>query len=367
LAEKATFPKELNVRRYDGNKLLAHEPHFQEQVKERYGAPFWGMHRVDLQNAMVNRCSELNVEIRLGCKVASVDFANAAVTISETGERVKGDVILCADGLWSSTRSEFLGQPSPPLLTGDLAYRIVITTSSLVGPDASELRKFIQDQPQVNFWIGPKMHVVAYTMRAGSTYNIVLLCPDDLPPGIAKTDGDLAEMNALFADWDPILRKFLAQVKTVAKWKLFHLEPLSHWGNSEGTFLMLGDSCHPMLPYLAQGANSSLEDGAVVGWLLGRVSAEPGERRVQLPRMREMYEKLRKGRGENIARETWGQREDFHMCDGEAQRERDRLLMEGVKEGRTYPSRWTCGIRQRWLWGYDAYKEVEEAYRKDIF
>lgn len=67
-----------------------------------------------------------------------------------------------------------------------------------------------------------------------------------------------------------------------------------------------GDACHPMLPYLAQGANSSLEDGAVLGHLLGFMKTK-----VQLPQILRLYEGLRKSRGEAIVRETFKQVRTF--------------------------------------------------------
>ncbi|CAG8953412.1 hypothetical protein HYFRA_00010161 [Hymenoscyphus fraxineus] len=321
----ATFPTTLNVRRYDGTKILSTTENFQDQISERYDAPFWGMHRSDLQRAMVDRCKELGVTFRLSSRVTSVDFENAEVTI-EGGEKVQGDVVLCTDGLWSTTRSQFLGTPSPAILTGDLAYRIVIETSQLTGSDAEELRKFITDS-HVNFWVGPETHVVAYTMRAGAIYNIVLLCPDTLPSHVRKSDGDVQEMKDLFHGWDPLLRRFLDQVKQVAKWKLMYHPPLPEWCNESGTFWMAGDACHPMLPYLAQGANSSLEDGAVAGFLLGKVGREKkGE---QLGKAARMYQELRKGRGERIQAETFRQRGDFHMADGKEQEVRDEIFARG--------------------------------------
>ncbi|PBP17090.1 FAD dependent oxidoreductase [Diplocarpon rosae] len=367
LAPQATFPTTLSVHRYDGTKLLAREDDFQKKIDAKYHAPFWGMHRVDLQRAMIARCKELGVTIRLGCKVTSVDFDLASVKLPD-GEVIEGSVIICADGLWSSTRSQFLKKSTPAILTGDLAYRIVINTADLTGPDAAELQSFIRDST-VNFWIGPQTHVVAYTMRAGEVYNIVLLCPDNLPAEVSKADGDVEEMKKLFVGWDPILRKFLDQVKGVAKWKLMWLDTLPEWANEQGTFLMLGDSCHPMLPYLAQGANSSLEDGAVVGYLLGQVKGEGEQRAEQLKKAAKMYQDLRKERGEGIRRETFKQREDFHLPDGERQEERDRLMesMLGGELQPDFPSRWTCPRVQPWLYGYDAYREVEEAFKKNPF
>jgi salicylate hydroxylase len=188
-----------------------------------------------------------------------------------------------------------------------------------------------------------------------------------LPPSVTKTEGALNEMKSLFVGWDPILRKFLDQVKGVAKWKLMWLDTLPEWANSKGTFLMAGDCCHPMLPYLAQGANSSLEDGAVLGYLLGKVSAETkGE---QLPKVAKLYQQLRKERGETIQRETFKQREDFHLPDGPEQEKRDELMtgMVGGELKADFPSRWTCPRVQMWLYGYDSYKEVEQAFKANPF
>jgi len=86
--------------------------------------------------------------------------------------------------------------------------------------------------------------------------NIVLLVPDDLPQDTAKAEGDLGEMTKLFEGWDPLLTKFLSNVKKVDKWRLMYLQLDEPWSSKQGTFVMAGDSCHPILPYMAQGANS---------------------------------------------------------------------------------------------------------------
>ena len=366
---QATSHKSLTVRRFDGTKILAHEPYFQDKILSRYQAPFWGMHRVDLQRTLVARCEEIGVQIHYHSRVIFVDFDNAEVEIESTdGKKVKGDAVICADGIWSATRSQFLANSRPAKPTGDLAYRIVIDVSDLSGPDAPELRKFIQDEG-TNFWIGPGSHAVAYAMRAATVYNIVLLCPDDLPEGITKSGGNLLEMKKLFEQWDPLLQKFLNQVKTTAKWRLTYLDAneVPEWANAKGTFIMVGDSCHAMLPYLAQGANTSLEDGAVLGYLLGKVSQGSKER--QLPRVAKSYRDLRKGRVEMIQREAFGQRGDFHLEDGPEQQARDELMTEMLHgEVRAdFPSRWTCPKVQNWLYGYDAYHAVEQSFKTNPF
>lgn len=119
-----------------------------------------------------------------------------------------------------------------------------------------------------------------------------------------------------------------------------------------------------MLPYLAQGANSAVEDGAVLGLLLGRMQSK-----AELPQALKLYERLRKTRGEAIVKETFRQRESFHMHDGPEQEARDRVFLSqlGKELKGPFPSRWTCPEVQPWLYGYDAYKEVDDALKRDPF
>ncbi|KAK3940746.1 hypothetical protein QBC46DRAFT_287701 [Diplogelasinospora grovesii] len=369
LRSQASIPTSLSVQRYDGTKLLAHEPNFQESMMQRYGHGFWDLHRGDLQRAMANRCLSLGATLQLNSRATSVDFDTATVTLSD-GRVVEGDVVLLTDGLWSTIRSQFVGKPTPAILTGDLAYRITLSLDDLSGPDAEFLTEFVKT-PRVNFWVGPNTHAVGYSISAYTIYNLVFLCPDDLPLEVTKQEGDLNEMRELFKDWDPLLQKFLGQLKTgVHKWKLMWLESLPKWANEEGTFYMAGDCCHPMLPYLAQGANSSLEDGAVLGHLLGKVNKkDQNGRKEQLKRVAEIYQKLRMERGRQIQLETFKQRDDFHMEDGEQQEKRDELMMSqlGKELKGAFPSRWTCPEIQPFLYGYDAYKEAERAYQENPF
>ncbi|KAI9682580.1 MAG: hypothetical protein M1822_006878 [Bathelium mastoideum] len=124
-----------------------------------------------------------------------------------------------------------------------------------------------------------------------------------------------------------------------------------------------------MLPYLAQGANSSLEDGAVLGRLLGYVTHS-----ADVPRATKLYEDLRKERSRTIALETFKQRQAFHIPDGVEQRQRDAIFAIAMVSGPTpaFSSRWyaeetpplsglTCPTFQPWLYGYDAYADADRA------
>ncbi len=236
----SAIPKTITVHRYADGEVLAFEDEFDANLRRKYGEPFLDIHRADLQRLLYGRARELGVEVSLGQKVRSVSHhGDHPEVLLESGESLPCDLVVGADGLWSRCRESLLGCSDEPLPTGDLAYRIVLNADDLDDP---ELRKWVTN-PAVHFWIGPHSHVVGYSVRGGSMYNIVLLCPDNLPKGIAREAGSVDEMRALFENWDPILTRFLDCVKSVDKWKLMHRPDMERWTNKKSNFVLTGDAC----------------------------------------------------------------------------------------------------------------------------
>lgn len=204
LWREAPEPKTLTVHRYTGD-VLAHDAFFDKHIRQRYGAPFVDVHRVDLQQALYARAKELGIVVVLAERVKSILDARDAETstatvLTESGKTYTADLVVAADGLWSRCRECLLNRKDEPLPTGDLAYRIVLHIDQISDP---KLRAFVQN-PQVHFWIGPGAHVVSYSMRGGNMINIVLLVPDNLPPGVSREAGSVEEMRGLFKGWDPV-------------------------------------------------------------------------------------------------------------------------------------------------------------------
>ncbi|KAL8960910.1 MAG: hypothetical protein Q9193_002463, partial [Seirophora villosa] len=232
LASKAAVPETLSIIRYDGSKVLAHRDHYNEELAARYGEPIWCLHRVDLQKALAARAENLGVRLLFESQVCSVDYERPAVTC-ENGHTAEGDLVIAADGLWSQTRSSFLGQQYIPQPSGDLAYRIVLMVDEVEGEQG--LCDFITN-PAVRIWMGPGAHAVSYSILNGRMLNIVLLVPDDLPQDVSKARGNLEEMAKLFEGWDPLLTKFLSYVRKVDKWRLMYLHNDERWTSKQGTF-----------------------------------------------------------------------------------------------------------------------------------
>lgn len=198
LWDAASEPTILTVHRYSG-PVLARELFFDEKMRAKYNAPFVDLHRVDLQRALYDRAKDLNVDLHLNERVENVDPIGPSLT-TKSGNKYSADLVIGADGLWSRTRECFLGTADQPKPTGDLAYRIVLSIDQIEDP---ALQSWISN-PEVHFWIGPGCHAVGYSLKGGKMYNLVLLVPDDLPPGVAKQPGNVEEMKELFEGWDPM-------------------------------------------------------------------------------------------------------------------------------------------------------------------
>lgn len=198
LWELAAEPTKVTVHRYSGG-VLAHKAAFDKDMRAKYNAPFVDLHRVDLQQSLFARAKDLGVTFHLGERIENIDFGRTVVR-SVAGKEFKGDLIIAADGLWSQCREAYVGKKDEPLPTGDLAYRIVLTVDQISDPD---LKAWVQN-PEVHFWIGPGAHAVGYSLRDGQMYNIVLLVPDNLPPGVSRQSGSVEEMKELFVGWDPM-------------------------------------------------------------------------------------------------------------------------------------------------------------------
>ena len=64
----------MAVRRYSDGKILSRTDNFDADMRRKYNAPFCDLHRVDLQVALYDRAKQLGVKVRLGARVADVDF-----------------------------------------------------------------------------------------------------------------------------------------------------------------------------------------------------------------------------------------------------------------------------------------------------
>jgi len=244
---------------------------------DRYGAPYWVIHRADLQKALIEAiAAEPQITLTLGAKVDdfTIEAIGVRATINHRSARraeadCNGAALIGADGLWSRLRA-LLGDSTAPRFASRTAFRAIVPATQL-SPQERE--------PVVNLWIGPDGHLVHYAVRAGTAVNIVAVAGDRWQSAAWSTGAERDELIERFPApaWAPAARELLAVPECWQKWALCDRIPTTLWGR--GPVTLLGDAAHPTLPFLAQGAAMAIEDAAVLARELVR---SPGDRNAAL-------------------------------------------------------------------------------------
>lgn len=201
-------------------------------------------HRADFLGALAQEAVRLGVLIRFNSTVTKIDFSKPAIELLGHGE-TEYDVIFGADGQKSFCRDTLLGYPDPPEFSGDLAYRIVIPVNEM--EHDNELAGLLESF-DISCWMGPHAHVVCYQLK--KLFNVVLIAPDSSPVTLDGAKTDIQEIEALFGDWDPQLRRLFRLAKGVLKRRLWSSLEMSTWSHPSGAFALIGDACHCSTPHL---------------------------------------------------------------------------------------------------------------------
>jgi salicylate hydroxylase len=260
---------ELTVRIARTGEVLA-RARLGGATQERYGAPYWFIHRADLQTALRDAAAASSaIELRLGTRVDDFVLMNDGIAITaRQGMQVleaHGLVLICADGLWSSLRKR-LGPLREPRFAGHTAWRSLV-------PTAAAPTEF--SQPAVNLWIGRNAHLVHYPVKGGALINVVAIARASWKePGwhVAALRSEVLDRFSP-KQWHMSARALLGAAEHWHKWALFDCAAFASWGRGPAT--LLGDAAHPILPYLAQGAAMAIEDAAVLGQCLVRSGNDP--------------------------------------------------------------------------------------------
>lgn len=280
LKANVVAPRAIRVRSARSGRDIACLP--VARAEEYYGAPYWVIHRADLQAALLSAAEDHpDIDLQLGTRVEEFAAHPNGVTVAYSCEGKSGDAtgigLIGADGLWSAVRARLWGKAEPRLV-GRTAWRTLIATDD-VPPEFRE--------PVVHLWIGPDGHIVLYPVRSGRALNIVAITTDNWTGRGWSTGSDRDELLSRFPAplWTKQALNLLALPERWLKWALYDRPPLPRWGR--GAVTLLGDAAHPMVPFLAQGAAMAIEDAAVLSdVLVQRVDVAAAMRRYEARRRR---------------------------------------------------------------------------------
>jgi salicylate hydroxylase len=242
-----------------------------DAATSRAGAPYWVVHRADLQGALQAAVNDNpDIELRLGCQFEDLaPHARGLTVVQRHGMTRSQDLALAlvgADGIWSAVRHHLFPEVQPQF-SGLIAWRGTLEATQLPREYTSR---------RVQLWMGPNAHLVAYPISGARRINVVAVVPGTWNRPGWSAPGDANELKDAFASsrWPGPARMMIGAVDEWRKWALFTVPEGGEW--TKGTVALLGDAVHAMLPFAAQGAGMAIEDAAVLAKCLGATQNEGG-------------------------------------------------------------------------------------------
>ncbi len=231
-------------------------------AEEQYGAPQVTIHRADILAALAEQFPIGNIQFDKRLKTLTQN--NAGVTLQfEDGSEATFDVVVGADGIHSRVRSALFGEEKPRF-TGVVSFRSVVPTERV---------KHVPEIEAFTKWWGPnpQSQIVTFPLNQGrETFVFATTGQDSWHEESWTSEGDVNELRGFYKDFHGDARALLEACDSTLKSALYERDPLPQW--SVGTVTLLGDACHPMLPFMAQGAGMAIEDAVVLGRALADAS-----------------------------------------------------------------------------------------------
>lgn len=301
LMPACTVPDTLEIRNASNGNRTFERP-LADAVEAEFGAPYLCVHRADLQALLVKHVeADPNIELHLDTHCADlIEQAGGIRAIARTAggatRHFQGDVLIGADGIKSMVREHLFG-PEKPRFTGCVAWRALIPVEKIGDIGVRNISAI---------WMGPKAHFVHYMVRGGKMLNFVAVVEQNGWEVESWTEpGRKEELVAAFKGWRHPVEAIVSAADPTScyKWALFDRKPMPIW--SKGRITLLGDACHPTLPFLAQGACMAIEDAAVLTHCLTAAGsvAEAFSR----------YELARHDRTAEIQETSWKNKTLYHL------------------------------------------------------
>lgn len=327
LKSVAAVPDGISVMNLASGKLLTRLP-LGAWVAARYGSPYWTVHRHDLHAVLLEHATaNPMITIRPATAITGhTEISGGIGAVTSNAQAIPARALIAADGMWSALRASIAGNASLRPI-GKNAYRSVVPASAL----PPEL-----PPNDVTIWLGSRIHIVHYPVRAGRETALVVVTSGRSAAGTWTSDAPPGWFEPLEFRLPAPLRTLLKEAPSWRMWTLLTMPPLRTW--VKGRAALLGDAAHPVLPFLAQGAVLTLEDAVTLAARLARADGD------EMDALR-AYEAVRKPRADRVAAASRGNGRVYHLS-GLVGAARDRVL-------RTVPAPMLMA-RYDWLYGAKA-------------
>jgi salicylate hydroxylase len=304
LGSRAVVPDAISLMSARSGGEIARLP-LGEAAGLSAGAPYWVLHRADLQAALAAAVNDHpDIDLRLGCVFEDVTSHARGMTIVHRRRDFRQQdlalALIGADGIWSSVRHHLFPDVQPQF-SGLIAWRGTI--------DATQLPREYTAR-RVQLWMGPGAHLVAYPISGARQINVVAIVPGTWNRPGWSAPGDGLELKSVFngSHWPGPARMMISAVDDWKRWALFTVPEGGEWNS--GTIALLGDAVHAMLPFAAQGAGLAIEDAAVLAKVMSEGTMETA---AQVTAALKRYARLRRRRVTRMQRTAEKQGGIYHM------------------------------------------------------
>ena len=319
LASRSAEVSALIYRDGRTGRLIGEHP-VGPSYRERFGAPYFGIHRADLQT-ILSAAAGLD-RIRLNKRLVGIDDTGAHAALRfDDGSTAEADLVIGADGARSFVRRWMLGYDDA-LYSGCSGFRGIVPMDKLPS---------LPNRTALQFWMGPGGHLLHYPMGPDHiNFLLVERHPTPWPVRDWLMPAAEGEQSRHFARWHPAVVEMITAQPVSNRWGLFHRPPLGRW--TKGRVTLLGDAAHHLAPHHGQGANQSVEDAVVLAACLADAGSSP------LAEALERYERLRRGRTRKVQYASISAADVLHLPDGDNADQRNARL--GSLEGALHHLGW---------------------------
>ncbi|KAK4545797.1 hypothetical protein LTR36_002751 [Oleoguttula mirabilis] len=321
--------QEVNLRRKDGTPVGYTNI---KRVEDALGYPWWLVHRHHLHNGLVEVARREGVDIIIDSRVANLqqELDGRVSVATQKGQTRTFDLVVGADGVQSIVRRTLFPNVKPRPPTGNCAYRAIVPYDEVRADPLT--RELVEDKhgnliKTMEVWMAPTGYIISYPISDAKDFNMVLSHFRD-PPVSQVLDVDIEEVRREYDGYDPRIRRVVEMIKPpISRWPLLVTGPLDSWSNPEKNMVLMGDAAHSMVNHMAQGAATSMEDGAYLARCLGQVIAG----RLSIADAVAIYEKGRMPKASYKQQISYLNGWLWHLPDGSAQQARDKSMEVELK------------------------------------
>jgi salicylate hydroxylase len=319
-------PSALVFRRWsDGAVIAAHQ--MGARYREAFGAPYYGVHRAALQRVFAAALEPGVVEHGCRCVGVGGDGGAARIELAD-GRGVEADVVVGADGVHSAVRRHVAGERAA-VFSGTVGYRGLVPVERLPS---------LPDPTPLQFWAGPRAHLLHYSIEGGRVVNyLAVVRQAEWTSETWNEPCAVADALAAFEGWHDAVTEMVGAVPEGSRWALHDHAPLERW--SAGRVVLIGDAAHAMLPHQGQGANQTIEDAIALAEVLATADAD------DIPAALARYEALRAPRTRRVQRWSRLVADWMHLPDGPAAARRDARMADAPAD-------------LAWIHNYDVQREL---------